>query len=153
MKKIISKTLISNAGFEAIVLRVPIGLILAAHGSQKLFAWFGGYGLEGTGQWMASVGLNPGFLMALLAGSAEFFGGIALIIGLLTRPAAFVCSITLLVALFGVHWGNGFFLTSHGIEYALALLSATVALLIMGGGHYSLDEYLIKMNLLGAKNE
>ena len=58
MKNLINKTLVSNAGLEAVILRVPIGLILAAHGSQKLFAWFGGYGLDGTGQWMASVGLN-----------------------------------------------------------------------------------------------
>ena len=127
MKNLIKKTLVSNAGLEAVILRVPIGLILAAHGSQKLFAWFGGYGLEGTGQWMASVGLTPGFVMALLAGSAEFFGGVALILGLLTRPAAMINAVTMLVALFWVHWGNGFFLDTHGIEYALALLSANGA--------------------------
>ena len=86
MKDLINKILVSHAGWEAVMLRVPIGIILAAHGSQKLFGWFGGYGLEGTGQFMASIGLNPGFLMALLAGSSEFFGGIALILGLMTRP-------------------------------------------------------------------
>ena len=80
----------SNGGFAALVLRVPVGLILAAHGAQKLFGWFGGYGLEGTGQWLASIGLEPGYLMALLAGGAEFFGGLALVLGLLTRPAAVV---------------------------------------------------------------
>ncbi|WP_036251764.1 DoxX family protein [Methylobacter sp. BBA5.1] len=143
MNNLLKRTLISDAGLEAIILRVPIGLILAAHGSQKLFAWFGGNGLEGTGQWMASVGLNPGFVMALLAGSAEFFGGIALVLGLLTRPAAMISAVTMLVALFWVHWGNGFFLSSHGIEYALALLSATLALTVIGGGRYSLDRYLI----------
>ena len=56
-------------------LRLIAGLHFSAHGAQKLFAWFGGYGLEGTGQWMASIGLAPGYLMALMAGSAEFFGG------------------------------------------------------------------------------
>jgi len=139
MKNLIKKTLVSDAGWEALILRVPIGLILAAHGSQKLFGWFGGYGLEGTGQWMASVSLNPGFLLALLAGSAEFFGGVALILGLLTRPAAAISAVTMLVALFRVHWGKGFFLDTHGIEYALALLSATTALAFSGGGRYSLD--------------
>ncbi|MDP1773332.1 MAG: DoxX family protein [Methylobacter sp.] len=139
MKNTINKTLVSNAGLEAVILRVPIGLILTAHGSQKLFAWFGGYGLDGTGQWMASVGLNPGFAMALLAGSAEFFGGVALILGLLTRPAAVINAVTMLVALFWVHWGHGFFLDTHGIEYALALLSASTALIFIGGGQYSLD--------------
>ena len=54
------------------MLRLPLGVIFAAHGAQKLFGWFGGYGLEGTGQFMASMGLNPGVLMAALAGSAEF---------------------------------------------------------------------------------
>ena len=73
-----------------LILRLPLGVIFSAHGAQKLFGWFGGYGLEGTGQFMASMGLNPGILMAALAGSAEFFGGIALIVGLLTRPAAAV---------------------------------------------------------------
>jgi len=143
MNNLIKKTLVSNAGLEAVILRVPIGLILAAHGSQKLFGWFGGYGLEGTGQWMASVGLNPGFLMALLAGSAEFFGGVALILGLLTRPAAVISAVTMLIALFWVHWGKGFFLDTHGIEYALALLSASTALAFIGGGRYSLDALIV----------
>jgi putative oxidoreductase len=152
MKNLITKTLVSNAGLEAVILRVPVGLILAAHGSQKLFAWFGGYGLDGTGQWMASVGLTPGFVMALLAGSAEFFGGVALMLGLLTRPAAIINAVTMLVALFWVHWGHGFFLDTHGIEYALALLSASTALIFIGGGRYSLDE-LIETKLLEAKDE
>ncbi|MGZ5007420.1 MAG: DoxX family protein [Methylobacter sp.] len=143
MKNLINKTLVSNAGLEAVILRAPIGLILAAHGSQKLFAWFGGYGLDGTGQWMASVGLTPGFAMALLAGGAEFFGGVALMLGLLTRPAAMVNALTMLVALFWVHWGQGFFLDTHGIEYALALLSATTALVFIGGGRYSLDALIL----------
>ncbi|WP_333876680.1 DoxX family protein [Methylobacter sp.] len=149
MKNLINKTLVSGAGLEAVVLRLPIGLILAAHGGQKLFAWFGGYGLDGTGQWMASVGLTPGFAIALLAGSAEFFGGVALMLGLLTRPAAMVNALTMLVALFWVHWGQGFFLDTHGIEYALALLSATTALIFIGGGQYSLDALIV----LEAKDE
>lgn len=144
MTHIWKKLLSSTAGYEALALRVPVGLILAAHGSQKLFAWFGGYGLDGTGQWMASIGLNPGWLMALLAGNAEFFGGIGLMLGLLTRPAAVVAALTLAVAMFWVHWSQGFFLTSKGIEYALALFSATVSLAIMGGGKYALDQYILE---------
>ena len=91
----ISNYLHSDAGFSGLILRLPIGFILAAHGGQKLFAWFGGYGLEGTGQWMASVGLTPGYLMALLAGSAEFFGGVALMLGLFTRLAGAVNALTI----------------------------------------------------------
>jgi len=151
--KLIHNLLLANAGWEALILRVPIGLILAAHGSQKLFAWFGGYGLDGTAQWMATVGLQPSFIMALLAGSAEFFGGIALMLGLLTRPAAAANALTMLVALVSVHLGKGFFMDTHGIEYALALLSATSALIFIGGGRYSLDYYVIKTNLLGVQND
>lgn len=134
----------SNAGFAALVLRVPVGLILAAHGAQKLFAWFGGYGLEGTGQWMASIGLEPGYLMALLAGSAEFFGGLALVLGLLTRPAALVSAIAMLVAIFAVHIGNGLFMSNNGYEYALTLFVVSVALAIQGGGRFAIDNVLLE---------
>ncbi|MFI2811251.1 DoxX family protein [Microbulbifer sp. JSM ZJ756] len=133
----------SNAGFAALVLRVPVGLVLAAHGAQKLFGWFGGYGLEGTGQWMASIGLEPGYLMALMAGGAEFFGGLALALGLLTRPAALLSAITMLVAIFAVHIGNGLFMSNNGYEYALTLLVVSVALAIQGGGRLALDNLLL----------
>ncbi|MCW9009132.1 DoxX family protein [Marinobacter sp.] len=134
----------SNGGFAALALRVPVGLILAAHGAQKLFGWFGGYGLEGTGQWLASIGLEPGYLMALLAGGAEFFGGLALVLGLLTRPAAVVAAFTMLVAIFAVHIGNGLFMANNGYEYALTLYAATVALAIQGAGRFSVDNLLQK---------
>lgn len=134
----------SNAGYAALALRVPVGITLAAHGAQKLFGWFGGYGLEGTGQWMASIGLEPGYLMALLAGSAEFFGGLALLIGLLTRPAALVTAFTMLIAIFSVHIDNGLFMSNNGYEYALSLLAITVALAIQGGGRFAVDNLLLK---------
>jgi putative oxidoreductase len=143
MNRSIVKTLLQpDAGLAALVLRVPVGIILAAHGAQKLFAWFGGYGLEGTGQWMASIGLEPGFLMALLAGSAEFFGGLALVLGLLTRPAAVVAAFTMLVAIFSVHFSHGLFLSNNGYEYALSLFAITAALAIQGGGRLALDNLL-----------
>ena len=147
--QLINKVLNSNAGLGALALRVPVGIILAAHGAQKLFGWFGGYGLEGTGQWMASIGLEPGYLMALLAGSAEFFGGLALVLGLLTRPAAAVSAVTMLVAIFSAHISNGFFLTNNGYEYALALFGATLALAIQGGGALAIDNGL--SNILADK--
>ncbi|TMM41998.1 DoxX family protein [Colwellia ponticola] len=129
----------SNAGLAGLILRVPIGLILAAHGGQKLFAWFGGYGLEATGQWMESIGIVPGFLMALLAGSAEFFGGLAIAIGVLTRPAAAVAAVTMLVAIFTVHIGNGLFMSNNGYEYVLTLFLALVAITLQGAGSLSVD--------------
>ena len=139
MKATLAKLLNTNAGLSGLVLRVPVGIVLVAHGAQKLFAWFGGYGLEGTGQYMASIGLEPGYLMALLAGSAEFFGGLALVFGVLTRPAALVTAFTMLVAIFTAHISNGLFLSNGGYEYALALFAATAALTFSGAGSLSLD--------------
>ncbi|HEY5715951.1 MAG TPA: DoxX family protein, partial [Psychromonas sp.] len=141
-KQLINKILASNLTLSSFILRVPLGLILAAHGSQKLFAWFGGYGLEGTGQWMASIGFTPGYLMALLAGSAEFFGGIALILGLLTRPAAFITAFTMLMAM-TFHIGNGLFIANNGYEYALMLLIASLTLTLQGAGRFSVDQLLL----------
>ena len=120
-------------------LRLIAGLIFSAHGAQKLFSWFGGYGLDGTGQWMESIGLTPGFLMALLAGSAEFFGGLLLIVGFLTRPTSFVLAVTMIVAIFSVHITSGLFISNNGYEFALSLLAITLALFIQGGGKYSID--------------
>lgn len=81
--------------------------------------------------------------MALLAGSAEFFGGLALVLGLLTRPAALVSAFTMLVAIFAVHIGNGLFMANNGYEYALTLFVATAALAIQGGGRFALDNLLL----------
>lgn len=140
----ITRLLQSHAGWAAFVLRVPVGAILIAHGAQKLFGWFGGYGLEGTGQFMASLGLEPGYLMALLAGSAEFFGGLALVLGILTRPAALMSAFTMAVAMFTAHIGNGLFMANNGYEYALTLLVVSAALAIQGAGRFSLDALLLR---------
>ena len=140
--QLIKRVLSSDAGLAAFILRVPTGLILAAHGAQKLFGAFGGYGLEGTGQWMDSIGLEPGMLMAFLAGSAEFFGGLALALGLLTRPAALLTAFTMLVAVFSVHISNGLFMANNGYEYALTLMMVSLALLVQGAGAFSLDNLI-----------
>jgi putative oxidoreductase len=132
----------TTSGIASTILRIPVGLILMAHGAQKLFAMFGGYGLEGTGQFMASLGLEPGYLMALLAGSAEFFGGLALVIGLLVRPASIVVAFTMLIAIFTVHISNGLFMSKNGYEYALTLLVVAVSLVFSGAGSYSVDKVI-----------
>jgi putative oxidoreductase len=132
----------TNAGYGITVLRILVGIIFMAHGSQKLFGMFGGYGLEGTGQYMASLGLNPGYLMALLSGSAEFFGGLALFLGLLVRPAAVVLIVMLVVAILSVHIHNGLFMANNGYEFGLALLGAAVAVLFEGAGRVSLDRLI-----------
>ena len=139
MKALLKQALQSNAGFAALALRIPVGIIFIAHGAQKLFGSFGGYGLEGTGQWMESIGLAPGFLMALLAGSAEFFGGIFLLLGLLTRPTAVVLAGTMVVAIFSVHFENGLFMSNNGYEFALALLAASISVAFSGSGKIAID--------------
>ncbi|TRY33118.1 DoxX family protein [Aliiglaciecola sp. M165] len=138
-KSFLTKVFNSESGFGALALRVPVGVIFMAHGAQKLFGSFGGYGLEGTGQWMASIGLEPGYLMALLAGSAEFFGGLFILLGLLTRPSAIALAITMIVAIFAVHFQNGFFMSNGGYEFGLALLAASVSLALSGAGKAAID--------------
>ncbi|WP_273860149.1 DoxX family protein [Photobacterium sp. GSS17] len=142
MNTFIQRLLTSHPSLAPLALRVPVGIILMAHGSQKLFGWFGGYGLEGTGQWMASIGLAPGFLMALLAGSAEFFGGLFILLGLLTRPAAAVVAFTMAIAIASVHLENGLFMANNGYEFGLALLAMAVSLAISGAGKLGLDNLL-----------
>lgn len=144
MKALLKQLTTSTSGFSALALRFPIGIIFMAHGAQKLFGWFGGYGLEGTGQWMASIGLNPGVLMAFLAGSGEFFGGLFILLGLLTRPAALLLSITMIVAIASVHLGNGLFMANNGYEFGLALLAASISLVFSGAGKLALDNWLNK---------
>ncbi|WP_417762150.1 DoxX family protein [Shewanella sp.] len=142
MKKFINTLVTSQAGYAPLLLRVPVGLILMAHGSQKLFGMFGGYGLAATGQWMESIGITPGELMAFLAGSGEFFGGLLLLLGLLIRPAALVVAFTMLVALFTVHIHNGLFMANNGYEYALTLAVVAASLVVSGAGKVSLDSWL-----------
>jgi putative oxidoreductase len=138
----VNRVLATDNGAAALALRIPVGIVFVAHGAQKLFGWFGGYGLEGTGQFFGSIGLNPGYLMALLAGAAEFFGGLALIVGVLVRPAAAALAFAMLVAIFAVHLSKGFFLDKGGYEYALALFAASLSLLLSGAGRLSVDRAL-----------
>jgi putative oxidoreductase len=146
MKSFIQKITNTTSGLASTILRIPVGIILMAHGAQKLFGAFGGYGLEGTGQWMASIGLEPGYLMALLAGSAEFFGGLALVIGLLVRPASAVIAFTMLMAIVTVHISNGLFMANNGYEYALTLLIVAVSLVFSGAGSFSIDKAISAKN-------
>jgi putative oxidoreductase len=143
-KKMIHTITKSEQLFAILPLRLVAGLIFTAHGAQKLFAWFGGYGLDATGQWMESIGLTPGYGLAVMAGSAEFFGGIFLVIGLLIRPTSAVLAIIMLVAIFSVHINNGLFMSNNGYEFSLALLAISVSLLLSGAGKLSLDNVITK---------
>ncbi|MFC4700600.1 DoxX family protein [Glaciecola siphonariae] len=139
MNKLLSQVFVQNTSLAPLALRISAGITFAAYGAQKLFGWFGGYGLEGTGQFMASLGLEPGYLMALLAGSAEFFGGLLLIAGLLTRPTAIALALTMLVAIVTVHLPNGLFMANNGYAFALSLMAISASLAVSGAGRFSLD--------------
>lgn len=134
----------TQAGYGVALLRVLAGLTFFAHGAQKLFGWFDGAGLDWMALWVESIGIAPGYLFATLAGSAEFFGGLALVLGLLVRPAALSLLITMLVAMLAVHWRNGFFLDNDGFEYALVLAGVSAALLVEGAGRWSLDRLYVR---------
>lgn len=136
------KQVFTTSGWGPLALRVPVGIIFMAHGAQKLFGWFGGYGLEGTAGWLDSIGISPGYLMALLAGSAEFFGGLALVVGVLVRPASLALAFTMVVAIFSVHIGNGLFMSNNGYEFGVSLLAVSVALILSGAGRASVDTFI-----------
>ena len=138
----INTLITTKLGLDTLPVRLGAGVIFAAHGAQKLFGWFGGYGLEGTAGWMESIGLAPGTLMAALAGGAEFFGGLLLIAGFLVRPTAVVLAITMLVAIVTVHLQNGLFMSNNGYEFGLALLVISMGLALRGAGSLSIDSLL-----------
>ncbi len=122
------------------LVRAATGLILMPHGAQKLFGWFGGHGLEGTGGFFAqNLGLEPGVAWAALVGGTEFFGGLFLALGFLTRPAALGVTILMTVAILTVHLPNGFFWRQSGYEYPLLWGLVALAIAFKGGAEMSLD--------------
>ena len=121
-----------------LLLRLTAGLTLAAHGAQKLFGWFGGPGLEATGQFFETIGFLPGRRHALMAGLAETGGGLLLALGLLTPiGAAVICSVMLVAST--VHIKKGFFAQNGGYEYSLVLGVAALSFAFTGPGSLSLD--------------
>jgi len=122
-----------------LLIRVTVGLTLAAHGAQKLFGWFGGYGLTGTAGWLESVGFRPGRVHALMAGLVEVGGGLLLALGAATPIGAALVASVMIVAAVTAHLKNGFFLSSGGYEYNLVLGVAAIAIAFTGAGAWSID--------------
>ncbi len=127
--------------YAPLPLRIAVGMIFLAHGSQKLFGAFGGFGISGTAHFFDQMGISPGTFWAVVVAVVEFGAGLAVLIGLLTRYAALLLAINMLVAILTVHLANGFFLP-QGFEYPFALFCANLSLLISGSGPLSVDRAL-----------
>src|SRR4051794_39379581 len=127
--------------FGLLIARLIFGLLMAAHGAQKAFGWFGGYGLNGTAGFMENLGFRPGRLFAASAAYSELLGGLLVALGFLgpVGPALFVA--VMIVAAVTVHW-HGVFAQSNGIEMPLLYAAAAVALALTGPGRLSLDALL-----------
>jgi putative oxidoreductase len=124
-----------------LIIRLIVGLTLTAHGVQKLFGWFGGYGLTGTGQFFEKLGFVPGKLNAFLAGITEA-SGLLLVLGLATPLGSLLCFSVMLVATVSVHLKGGFFIQKQGYEYCAVLGLTSLALAFTGPGALSLDSVL-----------
>ena len=130
---------------SAVVLRLGLGIVFFAHGAQKVLGWFGGYGFSATLDFFTHKMHIP-LVFALLAIAAEFLGSIALIVGFLTRMAAFGIAVVMVVAVFMIHMHNGFFMNwsgmqkGEGIEYHLLVLAIAIALMVKGAGSFSIDK-------------
>lgn len=144
----------ADDSWSGLVLRVALGVVLFPHGAQKTLGWFGGFGFSGTMGFFTQQMHIP-WILAFLVILAESLGAIALILGFLTRLSAFAIGCIMVVAVWMVHWEHGFFMNwfgkqqGEGFEYHLLALGMSVALMISGGGRWSVDG-VIDERLLGA---
>ena len=135
-----------------LLIRLVLGILMAAHGSQKLFGWLGGYGLTGTGTFFEQLGFRPGRLFAAAAGWTEVLGGVLVAVGLggPIGPALMVS--VMIVAVVSVHWVHGLFAATNGIEVPLLYAAGAAALAFTGSGRYSVDALLGLTSMSTAAN-
>jgi putative oxidoreductase len=132
-------TYASMLSLGLVILRLVFGLVMAAHGSQKLFGWFGGYGIAGTGGFFESIGFRPGKVFATLAGLAELTGGLLVTLGALGPVGPALIISVMIVAAVTVHWKHGLFAASNGIEVPLLYSTGALVLALVGFGEFSFD--------------
>jgi putative oxidoreductase len=124
-----------------LLLRIVVGLIMAAHGASKLWGWFGGYGLRGTGQFFEQAGFHPGVAFAAAASVSEIVSGLLVAVGFLGPIGPGLMISVMIVAAITVHLGQGLF-APKGIELPLLYVAAAFGLALTGFGEYSLDALL-----------
>ena len=128
----------SFSRFSYPIIRICAGLFAMPHGAQKLFGMYGG-SAQGTAKFFAKIGIEPALPLVYATGAVEFFGGLCLVLGLFTRPAAAAMGVLMAVAIFKVHLSSGYFWNKGGYEYPLFWGLICLAILFKGGGKYSLD--------------
>jgi putative oxidoreductase len=133
---------VTMLGIGLLIARVIVGLVMAAHGTQKLFGWFGGYGLGPTGEFMAQLGFTQGRVFAAMASIIEITSGVLVALGSLGPVGPALMISVMLVAAITVHWKNGLFASKNGIEIPLLYASAALIFAVVGYGPYSLDAVL-----------
>jgi putative oxidoreductase len=133
---------LATASAGLLVARLVLGLLLVGHGAQKLFGWFGGYGLAGTGGFFESIGFRPGRAFAAAASLAEIAGGLLVALGFLGPVGPALMISVMIVAAISVHWAHGLFAATNGIEVPLLYATGALALALTGYGAYSLDALL-----------
>jgi putative oxidoreductase len=121
------------------VLRIVVGALFAGHGAQKLYGWFGGHGIKGTGQFFESLGIHPGQQNARMAGLAELAGGLLIALGLLVPVGAMLIISVMVVAIMTAHWEKGPWITQGGYEYNLVLIAIAFAIAGAGPGDWALS--------------
>ena len=140
-----STTYVTDAvtlGAGLLLGRLIFGVLMAAHGAQKLFGWFGGYGLNATGEFFVQLGFRPGRAFASIASIGELGSGLLIALGFLGPVGPAVMISVMLVAAISVHWEHGLFATSNGIELPLLYATGAFGLALTGFGPYSLDALL-----------
>ena len=144
--RIVTNVLVTDNSLVPTVLRVALGVVVLPHGLQKAFGWFDGWGFEGTMGWFASIGVPS--ILGILAILADL-GALALIAGFATRLTAFGIGVNMIVAALLVHLPNGFFMNwsgkqaGEGYEFHILAAAMAIALVILGGGRWSVDRLLL----------
>ncbi len=124
-----------------LILRLTVGLLVAGHGAQKLFGWFGGHGLSGVKGWLGSMGFRPTHFWALLSGGSEFFGGLLFALGLFSPLGSIGIGASMLMAITRVHWPK-VWAANGGFELPLTYLVVAIAVGLTGPGAIAVDSYL-----------